>query len=161
MMKKIILIILGLSAIVIGSFILNTIAKSQATYEGLPTVPCLDYTKPILEDFTFTIHMTVNGKSFPLDSRIGHDYGNCLHNIYTNDSSGKVFVSSNDVQDFTLGQFFDVWHKTFSKDQLLAYQKTNGYVISVKVNNNPVTTYRDTILHPNDTIEVVCQYTTF
>lgn len=137
------------------SLLLYHTALTQSTYDGLPTVPCIDYTKPILQDFHVTIAIQINGRSRQLDPTIGHDYGNCLHDIFTNDSSGVVYVQSNDNEQFSLGQFFDVWKKTFTPQQIFSFQTSSSHNIEVLVNNQRVEEYRNIILKPNQHILVI------
>lgn len=143
--------------VLVASGILYQSAKTQSVYQGLPTVPCLDYTKPIVQKFSFTITLHILGKSYPIDKMIGHDAGNCLHDIFAKDTSGTIFVETNDTQRFTLGQFFDVWHRTFSKTQLFGYLTDKTHHIQIRVNNKIVNTYRTTVLSPDEAIDVIYQ----
>jgi hypothetical protein len=151
---KITKIIIGLGIIFICAFGLYQKALIQPTYEGVPTVPCLDYTKPVLQHFTFSLNILIQGKASPLDHEIGHDAGNCLHEIYVDDASGTVYIRANDVQLFTLGQFFDVWRKTFTEHQIFSYQTTNSHTLSVFINGQKVTTFRETILKPQQEVQI-------
>lgn len=137
------------------SLILNQFAQTNSIYEGLPTVPCIDYTKPITQRFIFTIHININNSTYPLEKTIGHDYGNCLHYIYVTDTSGKVVVESNDQNTLILGQFFDVWHRAFSQNQIFGYQTSDGHTLSVVANGKNVVNFRETLLTPNEDIQIV------
>ena len=147
------IVLLGVVLVVAGWFYQD--ALTQASYTGLPTVPCLDYTKPVMQSYTLWIKITVSGKSYPLDPKIGYDNGNCLHDIYVHDASGKVFVKANDAEKFTLGQFFDVWKITFDEHQMGKYILPPSEKIKIFVNGKSVTTGRNTVLHPNDHIEII------
>ena len=142
-------IALGLSA-----YFYST-ALTQSTYVALPTVACIDNTQPIKQNFSLIIAIYISNKKYSLDPTIGHDYGDCLHSIFTNDNSGKVYIKANDTIPLTLGQFFDVWKKTFSKQQIFSYQVTTSHQIKVLVNNIPVNTYRETVLKPNQAITII------
>ena len=152
---KFLTIALGIFVVLGLSLFLYQMAQSQSTYQGLPTVACLDYTKPVVENFSFTINIKINGQNYPLGENIGHDSGNCLHDIFTNDPSGRVFIHSNDKETFTLGQFFDVWRETFSQKQIFGYQAINGGQIQVFVDGKAIDTYRDTVLLPNEVINII------
>lgn len=152
---KILIALIGFILIIGIALTLDLFAKKQSTYQGLPTVPCLDYTKPIVQNFVMTIGITIDGKKYPLNPTIGHDYGNCLHDIFVHDASGRVYVEANEQQTFTLGQFFDVWHKTFSQNQIFNYQVDQMHRIQVFVNNKLVSSYRETILKSNETIHII------
>ncbi len=149
--------LLPLLAVIILAFFFYSKSITNSSYNGLPTVPCIDQTLPIKENFSFHIAISINGNNYPIETTIGHDYGQCLHSIYVNDSSGTVIVKSNTVQNYTLGNFFQVWHKTFNKNQIFDYQASNTHSIRVLVNGNDVQTFENTILHSGDNIEVIYQ----
>ncbi len=153
-MKKGVTIFIIFVLIGISSFFLYQRELKQATYVGLPTVPCIDETLPIVQQYTITIRIIIHGQLYPLSPAIGHDYGNCLHDIYTSSANGTVHIRANDNESFTLGQFFDVWHKAFTKDQIIAYQTGKSHHITVVVNNKTVATYRSTPLVKHDTITI-------
>src|SRR6185437_11009315 len=119
-MKRLFIIVLIL-CIAIGAWLLYQKSLIQPDYSGLPTVPCIDTTQPIKQSFTLHISIMINGKQYPLDKTIGHDYGKCLHDIYVNNASGLVYIMTNGNEQFTLGNFFDVWHKTYNKNQIFGY----------------------------------------
>lgn len=146
---------ISITVIGIVSVWLMGYANNLSSYEGLPTVPCQDVTEPIVEYFDLHIRITIKGENYPLSPNIGHDYGRCLHDIYVDDSSGLVHVRANTKEQFNLGQFFDVWKKTFSSQQIFEYKVGKSYSLEVLVNGKPVTTYRKTPLSPDDVIEVV------
>lgn len=139
------------------SYLLYKQALTNASYLGLPTVACQDYTKPVIQNYSLTISITVYGKVYPLDSTIGHDYGKCLHVIYVNDKSGRVYVKANDNNTYTLGQFFDVWRKTFNNTQMGQYMLNGRNGIEVLVNGKKVSTLRTTPLLPNENIQIIYQ----
>lgn len=155
-MKKLFILPLLLS-IGIFAWYLYQQALLQATYNGLPTVPCIDTTLPITQSYTFYLKITISGKDYPLDKSIGHDYGKCLHDIYVNDTSGTVYVKTNGNEHFTLKNFFDVWHTTFNAHQIFGYQTGQGHSLSVLMNGQPVTTFEKTPILPNSDISIIYQ----
>ena len=156
-MKKIVVCILLLFCIGYFSLKFYTNAVYQSDYVGLPTVPCQDDTLPIKQNYSLIIRMTINHKDYQLAPTIGHDFGKCTHDIYTNDTSGIVFVKANDISRYTLGQFFDVWRVTFNENQIFGYLTTQSRHIEVFVNDHKVDTYRNTPLVPNGKIQVIYQ----
>ncbi|HZZ99516.1 MAG TPA: hypothetical protein VFK07_02280 [Candidatus Paceibacterota bacterium] len=153
MRKSVLLIVI----IVIGGVAscLYTTAQNQAGYYGLPVVACVDYTLPMTQKYHLTINITADGKNVPLDTNIGHDPGNCLRVIHTDDASGIVKITANDSDQYTLGDFFNVWHKQFSAQEFMGYIIGTGHHLSVAVNGRMVSTLEDTPLHPNETISIV------
>lgn len=157
-MKKKIFILIPLFGIVILAFYIYNASLRNAVFLGLPTVPCFDITQAVKQNYSLTINIKINGKIYPLDSSIGHDYGNCLHSIFVNDNSGKVLVKSNDLEQYNLGQFFDVWHKSFSNKQLGECIASKTEPVSVTVNDKliSVKNVRDILLSPNETLSISC-----
>lgn len=153
-MQKVIASLFILLCIGLLSVKLYTEALHSSDYVGLPTVPCQDYTLPIKQNYSLTIKIMIINKPYPLTPTIGHDFGKCLHDIYTNDRSGKVFVRTNDTNTYTLGQFFDVWHVTFNKNQIFGYETDQTHHVEVFVNGHHVADYRSASLLPNEIIEV-------
>lgn len=157
-MRKKFLVIFPLSIIVIVAFVLYKNSLHESTYFGLPTVPCFDTTLSIKQNYSITIKMLVDGKPYPLDATIGHDYGKCLHAIYVNDASGKIYVKANDTNMYTLGQFFDVWRKTFTNYQMGDYVTSSTKKIHVLINDKLARekNIRDIPLSANTTIVIIC-----
>lgn len=152
--KKFFIVVFGI-ALVVVSWKLYTQAVAQGTYNALPTVPCIDDTKKIVKSFTLRVSIRIYGKKFPLDKTIGHDHGNCLRAIHTMDTSGEVTVSYNFYQPFTLGNFFEVWHKKFTTSQLFEYS-AKGHKLQVFVNGVQVTSaYESILLAPNQNISII------
>ncbi len=132
-----------------------TRAQDATGYFGLPVVSCVDSTESIAQTFAFRLQLTVNGVNVPLGASIGHDPGKCIREIHTDDGSGTVNVRSNSAtEQFTLGEFFDVWHKQFTATDFMGHPIGNGHGVSVSVNGTAVTTGAQTFLHPNDVVTV-------
>ncbi len=154
-MNKKVLILIPLVAAIIAGYWFWKQSQTAPGYYGLPVVACIDTTEPIVQNFSFRLKISINGQDVPLDSNIGHDPGQCLRSIHTNDSSGVVLVQSNNQNIYTLKDFFNVWHKNFTSAELMGYVSGNGHKISVSVNGASVNTTEQTPIHANDSIEVV------
>ena len=109
---KIILPVVVVLAIVAAAAWLYIKSITQPGYYGLPVVAGIHRHVPILQNFSFKLQITMVGKNMPLSGIIGHDPGDCLRVIHTDDASGVVFVQSNyAAKIYTLGEFFNVWHR--------------------------------------------------
>jgi hypothetical protein len=93
-----------------------------------------------MEQATFHVHshldIIINGLYFLVPSQIGIP-SNCFYWLHTHDESGKIHIEAPMLRDFTLGQYFDIWNKQLSNDQIFNY---------VANPNNPLhvyTHYRD------------------
>lgn len=143
------------SVFILGLAIYFDVAvQNEPNYLGVPAVPCIDPTLPILRRLTFTVRLTIKGRAVQIPATIGHDPGQCLRVMHTDDASGKVTIQSNDVYGYTLGDFFETWGKIFNAKQVFNYEAENGHHIDVRVNGKPVDTYDATPIMPNAVIEV-------
>ena len=147
-------LLIPFALLVAAAFWIDRDADRQTVYLGLPPTPCIDPTRPLAQDFDFTLRLTIDGQSRPLDPAIGHDYGRCLHVLHTEDRSGTVHVQANDARTYTLGDFFDTWHWPFSADLLLGRPLESGHAIIVRVNGVRVATYGKTPLRQGEVIEI-------
>ncbi len=143
----------------VGVFILAIVffrnAQTQSNFLGLPTVPCFNTKEPTTQNYTLHISISVNGADYPLRGNIGHDPGNCLRVVHTEDASGLVYVQTNDRVTYTLQNFFQAWRKTFTATQFDSYEAGNGHALSVSLNGSPQGDIVNTPLLPDATIDVV------
>lgn len=116
-------VIVGLIAL--GGVAINT-ALEQSKIEQATD-------KPLVIHMHTTLRITVNGEHVTVPALIGidpklyktHDldrYGiktPKTYPLHTHDTSGVIHIESTDVRTFTLGQFFDVWGKTFNENCIL------------------------------------------
>lgn len=68
------------------------------------------------------IDIFIDGKPVTVPKDIGINYEErFISPLHTHDRTGIIHVESDKVQDFTLGQFFDVWGVRLTKDCLGGY----------------------------------------
>lgn len=94
-----------------------------------------------------------NGASFDIPDNIGVR-SNCMNAIHTHGEKGKIHVEAPVKKDFTLGDFFAVWGRPFSKDQLLDNKADATHQIRVTVNGQEVNTFENTVLKDDDSIRI-------
>jgi hypothetical protein len=114
-----------------------------------------------MEQFAMHIHahidIIINGAYFLVPSQIGIP-SNCFYWLHTHDESGIVHIEAPTHRDFTLGQFFDVWNKKLSNDQIFNYVANANNPLNVYINGTKLpagTNYRDIKLHAHDEIAIV------
>jgi len=129
-------------------------ALSGGTLYSLPSVPCINPQVKITRVYTVNIQIYINNVKYPIDANIGHDPGNCIRQIQTIDSSGKVIVTSYKNSMFTLGDFFNTWHKNFSNNRIFNYQVNNDKTLKVYQNGKLVNTFEKTPLLPNESLRI-------
>ena len=59
--------------------------------------------------------------------------------VHTHDETGIIHVESDEVRDFTLGEFFDIWGVRFTKDCVGGYCSKGPDTLKVYSNGKPVT----------------------
>lgn len=99
------------------------------------------------------IAIIVNGQQQPIPAHIGIN-ANCMNPLHTHDASGAIHIESPQKRDFTLADFFAVWAKTFTQDQILEYKTDATHVIRETVNDKEVHAYENTVLHDDDQVMI-------
>jgi hypothetical protein len=114
-----------------------------------------------MEQFAMHIHahldIIINGVYFLVQSQIGIP-SSCFYWLHTHDESGLIHIEAPMQRDFTLGQFFDIWGKKLSNDQIFTYVADANNPLNVYINGTKVpdgTNYRDIKLHAHDEIAIV------
>lgn len=107
----------------------------------------------------FHIHphlkIIINGTEQIIPANIGITLA-CMHPIHTHDASGTLHVESPEQRDFTLGDFFAVWQKPFSHDQILGYKADGGHEIVMTVDGQPSSRFENLVF--KDKEEIVIEY---
>lgn len=97
------------------------------------------------------LEININGERQEIPADIG-DSPTCLNALHTHDATGELHVESPERRDFTLADFFAVWNKTYSKDQILDSKVDGEHVIRETVNGQEVADYENTVLRDQDQI---------
>jgi hypothetical protein len=143
--KKLIAII-GIVATIVGI----GIYAAMTPHALLPAVQAIDGIQcNSMEQSAFHVHshldIIINSVYFLVPSQIGIP-GNCFYWLHTHDESGKIHIEAPMLRDFTLGQFFDIWNKQLSNDQIFNYVANANNPLNVYINGTKVpdgTNYRD------------------
>lgn len=108
----------------------------------------------------FHIHpelmIVINGKEELVPQNLGVG-STCMTAIHTHGEKNVLHVEAPVQKDFTLGDFFAVWKKDFSKTKLLDNVVDDKSEIVVSVNGQIVDTYENTILRDKDKIVISYQ----
>lgn len=150
--------ITAVGLIVWGS--LNRSRRTDASHDG-KTSREVAFTCTTDMATEFHIHpvlkIVIDGTEETLPVNIGIENG-CMHPLHTHDSTGIVHVESPVKRDFTLGDFFAVWGKEFTRDQILDRKADDTHTITMTVNGQAADSYENTVLKDKD--EIVISYTT-
>lgn len=105
----------------------------------------------------FHIHsnlgIVINGQQQEVPANIGIGLS-CMNSIHTHDNSGTLHIESPEKRDFTIADFFAVWGKTYTKDQILDYKVDQTHIIHETVNGVEVKDYENTVLRDKDRIVI-------
>jgi len=99
------------------------------------------------------LKIVVNGEQVPIPETIGIRE-TCMTVLHTHTPDGVIHVESPEKRDFTLADFFAVWEKPFSKDEILSYQTDAAYRIVVTVDGVEVDTFENTVLRDGERIVI-------
>lgn len=102
------------------------------------------------------LRIVINGQEQLIPTGLGIQ-PTCMTSVHTHSADGVIHVESPVAKDFTLGDFFAVWKKDFSKDKILDATVTETTEIVVTVNGEKVDTYENTILRDKDKIVISYQ----
>lgn len=109
---------------------------------------------------TYHIHpelaIFVNGTQVAIPHNLGVN-ARGMTAIHTHDEEGVIHVEAPIKADFTLGDFFAVWGKDFSRTKLLDSIVDEKSEIVMTVNGQEVDTYENTILRDKDKIVISYQ----
>jgi hypothetical protein len=121
-----------------------------------------------MEHFNFHIHahldIFIDGSPYAVPSEIGIVSNQCIYWMHTHDDSGIIHIESPTKRTFTLGEFFDIWGKTFDNNRLFdnfveeGGNNSNNSSLSVYLNGNRVnnaTDYREIMIKSHDEIAIV------
>ena len=86
------------------------------------------------------LDLIVNGTQVTVPADIGINYTSpFISPVHTHDETGIIHVESDEVRDFTLGEFFDIWGVRFTKDCVGGYCSKGADTLKVYSNGKPVT----------------------
>jgi hypothetical protein len=101
------------------------------------------------------LKIIINGEQKTIPTDLGIQ-PSCMTSIHTHSGDGIIHVESPVEKDFTLGDFFAVWQKDFSKERILDAIVDTSSEIVVTVNGELVDTYENTILE--DKYSIIISY---
>jgi len=82
------------------------------------------------------LNISFSGTHQPINQLIGITSA-CTRPLHTHDATGVIHIESPVPHEFTLSDFFLVWNKVFSADQILDRQAGSGHTITMTVNTVP------------------------
>lgn len=159
-MKKTIYISLAIIAIV--GLIIWGKAASNKKNEALINMSSRELALHMTTDMATKYHIhpeltiLVDGTEVPIPQNLGVT-ATGMTSMHTHDEKGVIHIEAPIEKDFTLGDFFAVWGKDFSRTKLLDKTVNENTEIVMTVNGQKVDTYENTILRDKDKIVISYQ----
>jgi hypothetical protein len=155
-------IFLGASITIVAMALDMSYSIGEEVLSSTPNMTMVDGIRCDTMEFTmFHIHahldIFIDGKPFKVPSQIGIDpEGRCLYWLHTHDDSGIIHIESPVERQFTIGNFIDIWNRTFNNTQLFDTNPTialSMFVNGVKVPTD--TDLRNVNINAHDEIALV------
>lgn len=99
------------------------------------------------------LRIVINGEAQEISANVGIS-GNCMRPLHTHDGTGKLHVEFPRPHDFTLGDFFSIWEKSFSAQEILGYKADDSHTIEFSVNGAPSNEYQKYVVKDHDELEI-------
>lgn len=163
---KAVVVTVTIAAMLVGVIGLNfaSTLPSIAPQSAQATTRQLTLSCTTDEATTFHIHphlrIIINGVEQTIPGNTGITPG-CQHPIHTHKEDTDhttIHVEAPQPRDFTLGDFFAVWGKTFNSNQILNYKTDPLHTITLTVNGAPSYAYENQVMHDGD--QIVIKYQT-
>jgi len=112
--------------------------------------------------------ITINGQAVTIPANIGIDsalwqdhsldqYGmEGMAPLHTHDALGTIHEESRVLRDYTLGDFFRIWGKTFDAQQVLGHQAQSGHRVWMVVDGSTMSPSYSVVLRDQMHIQIVC-----
>jgi hypothetical protein len=103
------------------------------------------------------VSININGNPVTIPAGIGILGVNGDMQIHTHDASGTLHVESILQHNFTLGDFFKIWGKPFTKNNILGHKTDAHHKITMTVNGVPSNAFQNLILTADEGIQTDSQ----
>jgi hypothetical protein len=149
------------NTIIVVAIIIAVVATLVFAFQGLGSTPTdsgqaaiidgIQCNKIGYDNYHINAHLDVfmDGKPYTVPAKIGIINDTCQYWIYTQDDSGIIQIGAPSDNQFTLGQFFDIWKATGSDllPQSIPTIYKNGQQLTSSLNS--------TVINSHDEIAVV------
>lgn len=139
---------LVLLMIVLGSFLV--LSREQ---EVDVTTACVNH-----QNYAMHIHphlrIMIDQAAEKIPANIGIVSAACMRPLHTHDNTGTLHIEWTRERDFTLGEFFNVWGKSFTQEEILGNRVDADHILRMTVNGAPTTDFGNVIVRDGDRIEI-------
>lgn len=147
------LIIGILTLLVIGGLFASSSIATKKENSVPAQERCVEHGGAISEHYHPEIFISDHGKAVEIPANIGIS-PTCMRALHTHDNTGVIHIETPVHHDFTVGDFFSNWGKSFSKDQLMGLKNGDGGTITMTVNGQPNTEFEKYVMKDHDKIEL-------
>lgn len=154
-MKKNLPLIIGIGIVVLVAIGLSLLGQAPVKTDRTSREVALTCTTDMATEFHIhpILEIYINGEKHLIPANIGIS-PNCMYALHTHTPDGIIHVEAPEKKDFTLSDFFAVWDKTFSRNQLFEHMADESHRIRMSVNGEEVDTYENTLLEDEDRITI-------
>ena len=158
--SQILKILLIVSGTVLSLLIGISVLKPELI-EGDPVPFVLEHcigghTEALESHYHPSVMVIIDGEQIPIPTDVGVQTG-CMRMVHTHDDSGKLHVEKEDASiNITIGDFFAVWGKTFTENQILDSNTDSTHEIVMTVDGVVNTEYNNYI--PTDGEQIKIEY---
>ena len=92
-----------------------------------------EHGEPLRQHTHAHLSIFAEGRTVPLPEYVGLD-GECLMPLHTYDGTGIIHLETATGRDFSLGDFFVIWHQPLSTSGLMSFQADGTHQIRASVN---------------------------
>jgi len=101
-----------------------------------------------------SLRIVINDEEQDIAVNVGVSPG-CMRPLHTHDKTGKLHVEFPKPRDFVLADFFNVWDRVFSSEQIFKNIVDDTHSIKITVNGKESDKYENLILKDGDDIEII------
>jgi hypothetical protein len=153
------LLILGACILLFGGVMLFANSRGEAVDTSTLTTSelaqtCVTHGSMISFHIHPVLTIVVNGEKQAIPDNVGIT-PSCMKAVHTHTPDGVIHIETSAPRDFTLADFFAVWNKPFSKEQVLDFKADATHRIRMTVNGQEVDTFENTVLHDKDQVIVI------
>ena len=107
--------------------------------------------------FSFRIYprlrILIEGKEQPIPANIGVE-PNCMKPVHTYDETGTIHIEAKEPIGIPLGEFFRLWGKGFSRNQILDAVRDAEHEVVMLVNGSPSEEFGNLIMQSGQEIVI-------
>ena len=106
------------------------------------------------------LEIKIDGEEFPIPASIGIQPG-IMRPLHTHDSSGEIHIEGPYARDFTIGEFFEIWNKTFNFTCIFDFciSDESNATLRMMVNGKESQEFESHIIRDDDKISI--EYNSF